>query len=67
MSSKLVNAITGLIGFAILATFILGLSQSISIGFAGFWGGLPFLVIAVFVLILAGYNFWEECLKHKAD
>jgi len=61
-----VKAITGLIGTVILAVFILGLSHSISTGFAGFEGGLPFLIIAVFCLLLAFYDFWDECLrKHK--
>ncbi|MTI16280.1 hypothetical protein E1162_03385 [Rhodobacteraceae bacterium RKSG542] len=57
-----------LILFALLATllfaaFILGLAESISSGFAGFWGGLPFWVITVFVLCLALYDFWEDCVK----
>ncbi len=65
-----VKVITGLIGTLILAIFILGLSHSISTGFAGFNGGLPFLVIAVFCLMLAFYDFWDECVrvrKPKAD
>ena len=41
--SKLVNLITGLIGFGLFAVFIIGLSHSISTGFAGFMGGLPFM------------------------
>lgn len=60
-----VKVITGLIGTVILAVFILGLSHSISTGFAGFEGGLPFLVIAVFCLILAFYDYWDECLRKK--
>jgi len=58
-----VKSITGLIGTLILAVFILGLSHSISTGFAGFNGGLPFLVIAVFCLSLAFYDYWDECLR----
>ena len=42
--SKLVNLITGLFGFGLFAVFIIGLSHSISTGFAGFMGGLPFMM-----------------------
>lgn len=63
--SRMTNIITGLIGLGLMATFILGLSHSISTGFAGFWGGLPFLCIAVFVLALALYNFWEDAVRKK--
>jgi sterol desaturase/sphingolipid hydroxylase (fatty acid hydroxylase superfamily) len=67
MISRVVEVITGFIGFALLAAFILGLTHSISTGFAGFWGGFPFAVIAVFVLILAGYDYWDECLRRRKD
>jgi len=65
MISYTVNLIAGLIAIAILIGFILGLAYSISTGFAGFWGGLPFWIISVFVLLLAVYNFWEECVRKK--
>ena len=65
MLSYATKVVTGLIGTAVLVTFILGLAQSISTGFAGFWGGLPFWVIAVFVLSLAAYNFFDECVRKK--
>jgi len=67
MSARLVEIVTGLIGFAMLAAFVLGLAESISTGFAGFWGGLPFAVITVFVLCLAGYDYWDTCLRGKKD
>ncbi|MDH5529316.1 MAG: hypothetical protein OEY05_04690 [Paracoccaceae bacterium] len=57
--------ILGLIGTALVMTFVLGLSHSISTGFAGFKGGLPFMLIAFFVLGLAIYNFWEDCIRRK--
>jgi len=55
--------IVGFIATALMMTFILGLADSISTGFAGFWGGLPFWVISVAVLSMVVYNFWEECLR----
>ncbi len=61
--SRMTNIIMGLIGLVLFAVFILGLSQSISTGFAGFWGGFPFMCIAIFVLLLALYNFWEDAIR----
>ncbi|MEE9335779.1 MAG: hypothetical protein V3U65_16935 [Granulosicoccaceae bacterium] len=63
MASRLTQIITGAIGLAIFATFIIGLSHSISTGFAGFEGGLPFAVIAGFVICLAAYDFYDECVR----
>ena len=63
MKQRQINLLTGLVGLGTLAVFILGLAQSISSGFAGFWGGLPFWVISVFVLLLAAYDFWDECIR----
>jgi hypothetical protein len=57
--------VVGLIATAMIVTFIVGLAHSISTGFAGFWGGLPFWVISITVLAMAVYNFWEECLRKK--
>ena len=65
--SRMTNIITGLIGLALMGIFVLGLSHSISTGFAGFTGGLPFMIIAIFVLALALYNFWEDAVKKKDD
>ena len=65
MPSPLVRIITGLIGIALLALFVLGLSHSISTGFAGFWGGLPFMVITIVVLALVSYDYWDQCLRRK--
>lgn len=61
--SRTTKIITGLIGLGLMATFVLGLSQSISTGFAGFWGGFPFMCIAIFVIALALYNFWEDAIR----
>ncbi|MDH3667248.1 MAG: hypothetical protein OEN23_10010 [Paracoccaceae bacterium] len=57
--------VVGLIATVSMITFILGLAHSISTGFAGFWGGLPFWVISVSVLAMLVYNFYEECLRKK--
>ena len=65
MPSPLVRIVTGLIGIALLALFVLGLSHSISTGFAGFWGGLPFMVITIVVLVLVSYDYWDQCLRRK--
>jgi len=59
------KAVLGFIATAILITFVLGLAYSISTGFAGFWGGLPFWVIALIVMSLAVYDYWDECLRKK--
>ncbi|NDR57160.1 hypothetical protein [Aliiruegeria sabulilitoris] len=61
--SRLTNFTMGLIGTSLWAIFIIGLAHSISTGFAGFWGGLPFTIIAGFVICLALYNFWEETIR----
>ncbi len=47
----------------LLTGFVLGLAHSISTGFAGFWGGLPFWVISLFVLALATYDAWDETIR----
>lgn len=63
--SYTVKLIVGLIGTTILCVFIGGLSQSISSGFAGFYGGLPFMIIAIVVCAMAIYDFWDECVRKK--
>ncbi len=63
--SHLTKIVVGAIGTILMMTFVLGLSRSISTGFAGFWGGFPFLCIAVFVIALALYDYWEECIRNK--
>lgn len=65
MLSKMSNMILGLIATTLVATFVLGLAHSISTGFAGFWGGLPFWIIAILVLSMAVYDFWNECLRKR--
>lgn len=57
--------ITGLIGLVVFAVFILGLAHSISTGFAGFKGGLPFVIIAIVCILMAAYHYWEECFRNR--
>ena len=65
MISRTTKIIVGLIATAMMSTFIIGLAHSISTGFAGFWGGLPFWIISISVLSMAAYNYWEECVRKK--
>jgi len=65
MLSATTKIIVGLIATAMMITFIIGLAHSISTGFAGFWGGLPFWIISIAVLLMAVYNYWEECVRKK--
>jgi len=65
MLNKQTKIIVALIATVLMSVFIIGLAHSISTGFAGFWGGLPFWIISIVVLAMAIYNFWEECFKKK--
>ena len=65
MLTKTSRIIVGFIGTALLCVFVLGLAQSISAGFAGFWGGLPFWVITLVVLIMAIYDYLDECVRRR--
>ena len=59
--------VLGLIGTGLMMTFVIGLIYSISTGFAGFWGGLPVWIISMFVLSLAGYDYFDECVRKKQN
>ena len=63
--SRTVTILVAAIGTALMMTFVIGLSHSISTGFAGFLGGFPFMVIAIFVILLALYDFWEEAVRKR--
>ncbi len=67
MTSRAVKIITGLIGMSMLMTFIIGLAWSISTGYAGFWGGLPFWVIAITVWAMVVYDFWDDCIRRRPN
>ena len=65
MSANSLEKIFGLIGVILVTGFVLGLAESISSGAAGFWGGLPFWIICIAVLVLVVYDFWDTCLRKK--
>lgn len=65
MPPAMIEKICGVIGVSLVALFVLGLAESISSGFAGFWGGLPFWVISLGVLGLIFYDLWDSCLRRK--
>ena len=65
MQQRTVDRITGAIAVALLVWFIIGLALGISSGFAGFWGGLPFWVISVFVLAIVVYDLWAAAFRRK--
>jgi hypothetical protein len=67
MIPRITKLITGFIGLLIVSTFVIGLAHSISIGFAGFWGGLPFSIITAIVLGMVAYNFWDDCVRRRKD
>jgi hypothetical protein len=46
-------------------SFVFGLAHSISTGFAGLRGGLPFWIIAITVMSMAAYDFWDETIRRK--
>ena len=53
---RLSEKLTILIGILLVAIFLIGLAWSISTGLAGFYKGLPFWVIVIFVLGLLIYD-----------
>ena len=67
MISKWVKIVTGAIGVFLVGAFVIGLAHSISIGFAGFWGGLPFSIITATVLAFICYDYWDLCIRKKGD
>ena len=53
---KLSEKITIILGVLLFVVFVTGLAWSISSGLAGFWRGLPFWIIILFVLFLLIYD-----------
>ena len=65
MISRKTKMISAFIATLLVMTFVFGLAESISSGFAGFYGGLPFLVIAITVMCFALYDMYDEAFKKK--
>ena len=53
---KISERFTIILGILLFAIFVIGLAWSISTGLAGFWRGLPFWVIVLFVLFLLVFD-----------
>ena len=60
---KLSEKLTIIIGVLFVAVFLIGLAWSISTGLAGFYKGLPFWVIVIFVLGLLIYDSLKSLKK----
>ena len=65
MITPLIKFFTAGIGTLLVMIFVFGLAESISSGFAGFWGGLPFWVIATVIMLMAVYDFYDETIRKK--
>lgn len=61
MLNAATKKIIGIIAAALIGIFVFALAESISSGFAGFYGGLPFWIIVLFVMGLVIYDLIEEC------
>ena len=53
---KFSEKFTIILGASLFALFVIGLAWSISTGLAGFWRGLPFWFIVIFVIFLLLYD-----------
>jgi uncharacterized membrane protein len=60
---KLSEKITIILGILLVSIFVIGLAWSISTGLAGFWRGLPFWIIVLFVLFLLIYDSFNAVRK----
>ena len=65
MITPMVKLLTAVIATLLVMVFVFGLAESISAGFAGFWGGLPFWFIAIAVMLMAFYDFFSETFRKK--
>ena len=65
MISPLIKLMTAGIGTLLVMVFVFGLAESISSGFAGFWGGMPFWIIATIVMLMALYDFYDESIRQQ--
>ena len=60
---KLSEKLTIILGVVFVAIFLIGLAWSISTGLAGFYKGLPFWFIVIFVLSLLIYDSLKSLKK----
>ena len=65
MISPLIKLMTAGIGTLLVMVFVFGPAESISSDFAGFWGGMPFWIIATTVMLMALYDFYDETIRKK--
>ena len=65
MISPLIKLMTAGIGTLLVMVFVFGLAESISSGFAGFWVGMPFWIIATTVMAMALYDFYANAIRKK--
>jgi hypothetical protein len=63
--SRPIKIVVGILGVGLMMTFVIGLAKSVAVGFAGFKGALPLLIIVGFVCCLAIYDMWEENIKKR--
>ena len=59
--------ITPAIGTFFLLVFMLGLAKSITADFAGFNGGRSFWMVALTVMAMALYDFYDETVCKSKD
>lgn len=67
MIDRKTKIITAAIGTFFSLLFVLGLAESITAGFAGFKGGLPFWIIALIVMAMAVYDAYDETVRKTKD
>jgi hypothetical protein len=60
---KISEKLTIILGIVLFGVFVIGLAWSISTGLAGFWRGLPFWIIVLFVLSLLVYDSLKSIKK----
>jgi len=60
---KISEKFTIILGIALFGIFVIGLAWSISTGLAGFWRGLPFWIIIIFVIFLLVYDSLKSLQK----
>ena len=62
---KISEKLTIILGIILFGIFVIGLAWSISTGLAGFWRGLPFWVIGLFVLFLLIYDSFKAIKRSQ--